>query len=189
VADNGDDRFLDSLNRLVADAVAEEAARSRSQTRVLRQIAEEEATFAGIALDLAERRVVVVARSVVGRPHRGVILAVGRDFAVVRDGDAPPVLLATGHLSSIRPQPGTASGDTAGARLPALRTSLAAVLTGLAAERPRVQMMAVGDEQPLSGELRSVGADVATLRLDGDGRLVAYFRLPAVAVVVLLDAG
>ena len=181
-----DDGFLASLDHVVADAVAEEAARERSQTRVLRQIAEEEATFAGVALDLAERSASVVARTSSGRVHRGRVLAVGRDFVVLRDGAGPPAVLAMSALSSLRPQPGSASVDTAGGRGAPLAVGLAALLVGLAAERPRVQVSAVGDE-PLAGQLRSVGVDVLTVRLDGDTGLRAHVRLGAVTEVLLLD--
>ena len=181
-----DDGFLASLDHLVADAVAEEAARERSQTRMLRQIAEEEATCAGVALDLAERGTPVVARTSSGRTHRGRVVAVGRDFVVLRDGDGPPAFVAMAHLSSLRPQPGSSPADTAGGRAAPLEVGLAALLVGLAADRPRVQVSAIGDE-PIAGELRSVGLDVVTLRLDGDRSLRAHVRLGAVSEVLLLE--
>jgi hypothetical protein len=181
-----DDGFLASLDHLVADAVAEDAARERSQTRMLRQIAEEEATFLGVALDLAERGALVVARTSSGRSHRGRVLAVGRDFVVLRDGGGPPVFLAVTAMASLRAQPGAASDDTAGGRAAPLGVGLAALLVGLAAERPRVQVSAVGDE-PVAGQLRSVGADVLTLRLDGDAGLRAHVRLGAVSELLLLE--
>ena len=183
---DADDDFLSSLDHLVADAVAEEAARERAQTRVLRQIAEEEATFVGVALDVAERGSPVVARTSSGRTHRGRVLAVGRDFLVIRDRAGPPAFLAVQALSSLRPQPGSAPADTAGGRSAPLDVGLAAVLVRLAAERPRVQVSALGDE-PLAGQLRSVGVDVLTLRLDGDAGLRAHIRLGAVSDVLLLD--
>ena len=182
-----DDGFLASLDHLVADAVAEGAARERAQTRRLRQIAEEEATFLGVALDLAERGAVVVARTASGRTHRGRVLAVGRDFVVLRDGLGPPAFLAAAGVSSLRPQPGSSpSPDTAGGRQAPLGVGLAALLVGLAAERPRVQVAALGDE-PVAGELRSVGADVLTLRLDGDAGLRVHVRLGALSELLLLD--
>ena len=181
-----DDEFLASLDHVVADAVAEEAARERSQTRMLRRIAEEEATFVGVALDLAERGSVVVARTASGRAHRGRVLAVGRDFVVVRDGSGPAVLLPIASLASLRPQPGSAPVDTAGGRTAPLDVGFAALLVGLAADRPRVQVSAAVDEQ-VAGELRSVGVDVLTLRLDGDAALRAHVRLGAVTDVLLLD--
>ncbi len=187
--DEGEDRFLASLHRLVADAVAETAARERSQARVLRQVAEESATFAGVALDLAERGEAVVARIATGRAHRGRVLAVGRDFVGVRDAPGPPVLLSVTGISSLRPQPARRPTDTAGARGAPLDVGLAVLLAGLAADRPRIQVMAPGDRQPLSGELRAVGLDVATLRLDGDGHTLAYVRIANLAEVVLVDHG
>lgn len=181
-----DDEFVRSLERLVADSVAEARARERSQARVLREVAEQEATFAGVALDLAERGAVVVARTAAGRPHRGRVLAVGKDLLVLGDGAGPPVLLALPWLASLRPQ-ADASAGVAGARTSPLPVSLAVLLSSLAVERPRVLMMAAGDEQPWAGELRSVGADVATLRLDGADRSVVHLRVAALAEVVLLD--
>jgi hypothetical protein len=180
------DDFLASLDHLVADAVAEAAAQERSQTRVLRQIAEEEATFLGLALDLAERGVTVVVRTASGRSHRGAVVAVGRDFVVVRDGGGPPAFLAVGAIASLRPQPGSGARDAAGGRGAPLDVGLAALLPALAADRPRVQLCALGDE-PIAGELRAAGVDVLTLRLDGDAGLRAHVRLAAVAELLLLD--
>ena len=181
-----DDGFLASLDHLVADAVAEESARERAQTRRLRQIAEEEATFLGVAVDLAERGAVVVARTSSGRTHRGKVLAVGRDFLVLRDGGGPPAFVPVAALSSLRPQPGAASLDTAGGRPASLSVGLAALLVGLSADRPRVQVTAVGDE-PVAGVLRSVGVDVLTLVLDGDTGLRAHVRIGALSELLLLD--
>jgi hypothetical protein len=180
-----DDGFLASLDHLVADAVAEESARERAQTRRLRQIAEEEATFLGVAVDLAERGAVVVARTSSGRSHRGRILAVGRDFLVVRDAGGPPAFLAAAAIASLRPQPQEGSADTAGGRAAPLSVGLSALLVGLAADRPRVQVAATGDE-PVAGRLRSVGVDVLTLRLDGDAGLQVHVRIEAISELLLL---
>src|SRR4051812_21674722 len=84
-ADGDGDAFGAELARLLADAAADAAVSDRSQGRVLRQVAEEEATFVGVCVDLAERGVGVVIRTASGRSHRGVVVAVGRDFLVVRD--------------------------------------------------------------------------------------------------------
>ena len=181
-----EDGFLASLEHVVADAVAEEAARERSQTRTLRQVAEEEATFVGVALDLAERSSGVVARTSSGRSHRGRVVMVGRDFVVVRDGSGPPVFLPASALSSLRPEPGAASADTAGGRAAPRAVGFAALLVGLAADRPRVQVSAAGDET-VTGQLRSVGVDVVTVRLDGAASLRAHVRIAAISEVLLLD--
>lgn len=188
-AGGGDgDAFARALHRLVADAAAAEAARERVQERTLRAVAEAEATFDGVALDLAENGAAVVVRTSEGRSHRGRILAVGRDFLALRDGDRPPALVAVGRVTSIRPHPAGALGrrDAAGGRPAPLHVGLGGVLSQLGAERPRVLVFAAG-EDPLAGELRAVGTDVVTLRLDADRRPVVHVRLDAVSEVVLLD--
>jgi hypothetical protein len=186
------DDFAADLARLLADAAADAASSERSQARLLRQVAEEEATFVGVAVDLAERGTGVVVRTSSGRAHRGVLLAVGRDFVVVRDpsGHGAPAFVALVAVTTLRPQPGIGGGlDTAGARAAPRDVSLAAVLTALAAERPRVQVgLVAGSAEPVAGELRSAGVDVVTVRLDGDAGLLAHVPLAAVAEVLLLDA-
>ncbi len=180
------DEFAAALDRLVADAMGEEAARARAQERTLRSIAESEATFVGVALDLAEHDTTVVAGVASGRTHRGRVLAVGRDWIVLRDGPKPPAFLAVAAISSLRPQPGGSESDASGGRAAPLSVSLGALLAQLSAERPRVQITAIGEE-PVAGELRSVGLDVLTVRLDGDRRLAVHLRINAVSEVVLLD--
>jgi hypothetical protein len=187
------DAFGAELARWLSDAAADAAAAERSQSRLLRQAAEEEATFVGVAVDLAERAARVVVRTSSGRSHRGVLLAVGRDFVVVREpgGDGAPAFVSLAAVTTIRPQPsggGSALLDASGSRAAPRDASLAAVLATLAVERPRVQVgLAGGGEEPLAGELRSVGLDVLTLRLDGDAGRSAHVRLGAVAEVLLLD--
>jgi hypothetical protein len=182
-----DDGFLASLDHLVADAVAEEAARERAQERTLRTIAEAAATFVGVALDLAERGTSVIARTAAGRPHRGRILGIGRDFLVLRDARRPPAFLALGAVSSLRTEPGADDGEAAGGRASPIDVSFAALLAQLSGDRPRVQVVATGDA-PVAGELRSVGLDVLTIRLDGDRRLVTHVRIGAVSELLLFDA-
>jgi hypothetical protein len=67
-----------------------------------------------------------------------------------------------------------------------VNVTLADVLAGLAGERPRVRMVVAGGHEVVAGELRSVGADVATLRLDGEPGGAVYVRLDAVRAVTLL---
>jgi hypothetical protein len=184
-ADDIDD-FLRPLDTVVQDAVAAEAAGERSQERTLRSIAASEGTLVGLLVDLAERSVPVVVRLVSGRSHRGRVLAVARDAVVLRDGPKPPVVMALGAVASVRPQPSGADVEATGGRPAPLGVSLAALLAGFADARPRVQVVAGGDE-PVAGELRSVGVDVLTLRLDGDRGLAVHVALAAVHEVVLLD--
>ena len=186
--DAGADLFGPALERMVADAAAAEAARARSQERHLREAAEAEATFLGIAVDLAERRIDVVVRTSAGRSSRGQLLAVGRDVVVVRDDARPPVLLPLRAVTSIRPHETRppAVRDAAGARPAPLDVSFAGLVSRLGAERPRVLVVVAGDD-PVTGEVRAVGADVVTLRLDGEGRPTVHLRLEAILEVVLLD--
>lgn len=182
-----DDDFRRALDHLVADTLAEDAARDRSQERVLRTVAASEATFLGIALDLAEQATPVVARIASGRTHQGTVVAVGRDFLVLRDGPKAPVFLAAAAVSSLRPRPGwSEGGEPAGARAAPLAVSLATLLAGLAGDRPRVSVVTAGDD-PVAGELRAAGLDVLTIRLDGDGRPVVHVQVTALTELVLLD--
>ncbi|HEX2851397.1 MAG TPA: hypothetical protein VHN98_12625 [Acidimicrobiales bacterium] len=180
-----DDALYGELRRWVADAHAEDAAHDRARLRVLRQIGEEEATFAGIILDLAERGGPVTIRTAAGRVHRGRVVALGRDFVVVREGELPPVFVALSAAVAVRPVPSDRSAAIAGARRPPLEASLAAVLAGLAGERPRIHLAVAGDAQVIAGELRAVGSDVAVLRSDDGSTL--YVHLDTVLEVVLHD--
>jgi hypothetical protein len=179
--------LLDHLARWAGEARAEEAAADRAQQRMLEQMAAEEATFSGVCLDLAERDAQVVVRTLAGRTHRGRILTVGRDFLVVREAGGPPVLLAMAAVASVRLGPGERAGTAPSGREGALDSGLAAVLAGVAPERPRVQVMAVGDPQPVTGELRTGGRDVAGVRLDGDRPGTVYLRVSSIAELTLLD--
>lgn len=182
--------FLRGLRHLVADASAEQAARERVHERSLRTVAEAEATFVGIAIDLAERGVAITVKTSAGRTHWGSLVGAGRDFLVLDDPARPPVIVATAAIASLRPQPAdgvSAVRDVAGARAAPLEVGLAGLLARWAAERPRVQVTPSGDE-PITGELRAVGLDVVTLRLDGPARAVVHVPISAVTDITLLDA-
>lgn len=182
------DEFALQLHRLVSDAAADVAARERAHERVLRETAELESTFIGVVLDLAEQGTAVVVRTAAGRTHRGKVIGVGAGAIAVRDDGRPPVLIATAAVTSVRPhaEPDGRPRDVSGGRPAPLDLSLVRLLAVLAEERPRVQVSCAGEE-PLAGELRSVGTDVLTVRLDGDRRLLAHVPVAAVADVVLLD--
>jgi hypothetical protein len=177
------------LDGLLADAAAHQVARDRVGERMLRQAAEEEATFTGVLVDLAERRDVVTIRTSGGRSLRGIIRAVGRDFVIVRDSELPPAFVAFAAIASIRSPSarGSRPDDVAGSRSAPIDATLAVVLSGLAADRPRVHVAVEGEAASLVGELRAVGRDVVTLRLDADQRPTLLLPISAVREVVLLD--
>lgn len=175
------------LDRWVADARVDDAARRRSSERWLRQQAEEEATFVGVLIDLAERGASVVVHSGAGtgRVHRGRIVLVGLDFMRVEVGGAGDVLVASKVVSSVRTDRDgpTVTGD----RLASSRLTLAEMITGLAAERERALFVPAVGADPLCGTVRSVGQDVVVVRLDGEGggnSGFAYLPLASVGEVV-----
>ena len=180
------DDLLAELARWGADARAGDATVSRRRERWLRQQAAEDAQFAGLALDLAERGVAVAVGTTTGRTLHGRIVAVARDFCVLRhDGDTA-TFLALPAVATLRPEAGHDGKDAASDRSAALDTALADVLAGLAGERPRIRLVVEGSGEVLAGELRSAGADVATLRLDGEPPTTTYVQLGAVRELTVL---
>jgi len=177
----------DRLDALLSEAAAAEAARDRTRERMLRQAAEEEATFTGALVALAEARTPVAVQVRAGRLHRGVVSAVAREFVVVIDDRERPVIVTLPAITSVRVSGPAARTDVGAAEAPPVAASLRAILATLAPERPMVQVGIAGEEGLVLATLRSVGVDVVTLRPDGaeSGRVVV--PLAAVTEVVLLD--
>jgi hypothetical protein len=174
----GNEDLLARLDRWVATAWTAEAAASRSRQRWLRQVADESATFAGMLLDLAERGAPLVVQGRGGRRHRGTVLAVGADFAGLRTEGGVDLLLAFSGIASVRSDGGglTPSGD----RIATFELGLAEAIAAVGSDRPRVLLVTTADADGLSGELRAVGRDVVTLRLDGDGSTI-YVPMASIA--------
>lgn len=180
----GDGRRPDLLGRLAewsATLVADAAAAARARERWLRRAAEEDATFAGVLLDLAERSSPVVVAGRGGRRHRGVVQAVGADFCGLRAADGSDVLLTFVGIASVRPEP--RAEPSSGDRPVELAVGLAEALAAIAEDRPRVLVVTMADADGVAGELRTVGRDVLGLRLDGPARPLAYVPLASVAEV------
>jgi hypothetical protein len=159
------------LTAWVASARTDDAAAARAREAFLRRTGPEDATFAAVLLDLAERGAPVLATTTTGRRHRGVVTGVGHDFAAVRTPEGRDVVLAHRGIAAVAPEGAraTAPGD----RATALPLGLAEALAVLAEDRPRVLVVASGGE-PVAGELTAVGRDVLTVRLDGGDRRVTY---------------
>jgi hypothetical protein len=170
------ERWLSELR--TTDAVAE-----RTRARWLRAAADQSATFAGVLVDLAERGAPVVVHGHAGRRHRGVLAVVGEDFCAVHTDTGVDVLVAFRGISSVRSEPGAV--DTTGDRVTDATVGLAEMLAIVAPERPRVLVVTMTSSDGIAGELRSVGRDVATVRLDGPARTSAYVPLTSIAEVVL----
>lgn len=181
------DRLLDDLARWAGERRAEEAAASRRGEAELRRQAAEDARLAGTALDLAERGEAVMVRTTTGRQHRGRIVAVADDFLVLEGAGGAPVLLPYAAVAMVRPGPGADAPEAGSPRSAPVGARLVHALAGLAADRPRVTVVVPGHET-LGGELRSVGRDVVTLRLEGGGSVV-YLPVAALTEVTVHDWG
>ena len=118
------------------------------------------------------------------RRHIGVVLAVAGDFAVLGTDRSVGVLLHFRGIAAVRQEAG--SRPTLGDRTVALDTTLGEVLVGLAGERPQVSVVTL-DGTGLTGQLRAMGRDVLTLRLDDERHSAAYVPLAAVAEIGLIE--
>ena len=181
------------LARWLAEARVDEAVTSRLRERALRQLAAEEATLLGLCLDLAEAGRPVLARTTERRVHRGVLVAVGADFVALRSATGEATFLPVSFLAWLRPAPGTwpgapaRSGEAAGHRAPPLAARLVDVLTGLAADRPRVRLAVTGDPDIWAGRLRACGADLLSVELAGEPTVTGWVPLAQVTEVGLVD--
>jgi hypothetical protein len=188
------------LERWAADARVEAAARRRARERWLRQQAEEEATFAGVLIDLGEHGVEVALHTRTGRAHRGRVGVVGADFVGLLPSPGPggpggpqgadggeEVLVVLDSVTSVRMQAGArlVTGD----RLLTSRLSLVEVITGLAAERERVVLVLADRGETVAGILHSVGQDMVVVRqADGPPGArppTAYVALASIVEVVI----
>jgi hypothetical protein len=172
------------LERWVADARTADAAAARARERWLRLQADESATFAGVLVDLAEQATPVLIQGRAGRRHRGAIAAVATDFCALRTSAERDVLLAFTGIASVRPD--SRGPGPIGDRVVRAEIGMAEMLSVLAADRPRVLIVTNADTEGLAGELRSVGRDVVTVRLDGDTRASAYVAIASIAEVSLV---
>jgi hypothetical protein len=172
----GPDRF----ERWLAALRIDEAARARVRRRWLRHAAEEDATLAGVLLDLAERQAPVSLVTSGGRRHHGPVVVVGEDFAGLRTGIDRHVLVRLDHVVSVRPIDEDAA--PIGDRDVASSLRLLDVLIGLAGDRLDAWLLLSSGDQ-VAGSLRSVGRDVVVVRADGGSGTTTYVNLEAVVEV------
>jgi len=185
----GVDRLMDELRRWAGEASAVDAATSRSRQQWLRRQAAEEATLAGVALDLAEQSATVVLKTTAGRTHRGRLVGVARELAVLRtDGRALTIIVPWAAVASLRARRDRPSPEPGPRSLP-LDLGLADVLGVVAGSRSRVLVGFSQAQEMVIGELQSVGTDVITLRVDADPPVTVYVRLASVTEVSLLGSG
>jgi hypothetical protein len=171
---------MDELGRWLDDVVADERSQARSRERVLRRAAAEGATFAGLLVDVAEQGNVVRVRTRHGRTHVGRVELVGNDFVVVGS-----TWVRLDAVAWVRPELGSMAASPAGNR-GAVDVRLIEALARLAVDRVRVAVVTSGGEV-VAGELRDVGADVLTIRLDGGEGGLVY--VPGASVLEVLRSG
>jgi hypothetical protein len=188
---NEDEPGLDAaLSRFVADARADAAADARARERWLRAQAAEAMSLRGLVADLAEVGGPVVVSTVTGRSVRGVVDGVGVDHFWLAAGPSQRVLLPFSAVTALRPEPGTSlDGSREPSDLDHGGGDLRSALAELAEDRPTVTARAVGPGEPLTGELRSVGLDVAVLAVGPRGRDVVYLRLSSLAELSVIVSG
>ncbi len=170
------------LGRLASD----EAASTRAQLAWMQRQAAEEGTFAGVLADLAERGRPVALHLHNGRRHRGALTGLGRDFVVLVTGEGREVLVHLDSVTSVRTVPGEPT--TIGDRPVHSDASWHDALAVLGEQRERVVLSGPEPGAVLAGEVRAVGVDVMTLRLDGGGG-TAYVRLASVSDVSVDESG
>ncbi|MGI8777647.1 MAG: hypothetical protein ACR2LJ_09765 [Acidimicrobiales bacterium] len=208
---------VDDIERWVAEVRVRDAVDARQRERWLRRQAEDEAAFAGLLLGLAERREAVVTTTVGGRHHIGRVEAVGADFTALTTVGTRVTLVSLAAVAAVKvtkaaeARRGYGAGVAADARslggsLPTGETAAAGTMAGVTTagvamdgvtmadvighaveRRPRVQVFA-GAAQA-GGDLRSLGADVVTLQIDGNPPSLAYLRLASVSEFSFLDSG
>lgn len=173
------------LERWVADARVDEAARARSRERWLRRQAEEGGTFAGVLTDLLESGAPVTVRTRRGGRYPGVVRVVGEDVVGLgrAGGRGSEVVVARSAITSVRMDPRHGRAAVTGDRRGGGPLRLAEVLVALADDGEAVRIV-TADGEVVAGTLRSVGLDVAVVAGDGGGP-TSYVPLAAVDEVIL----
>lgn len=177
------DRLTTQLERWAQTARVDEAARRRARERWLLQSAGEGGTVLGVVADLAERGAPVTVTMAGGRRHGGWVRCVGADFVALDTTARGEVLVTLRALSSVRARAG--ASPPAGDRAVRSGLDLVDVLAGLAAERERVMLVALG-EDAVTGTVQALGRDVVALRVEGTApATTAYVPLAAITEVAL----
>jgi len=177
-----------ALRELLDEARAEADAGERTRRRWLRQQAQEEAEFAGTLLMLSERQATVVIATETGRRHQGRIVGLARDVCALATDEGRRVWLRLDPIAALRPETGLDHPPAADARVEREDLDFVEVMARLAEDRPAVQLVTRGSPVVVAGELRAVGADVATV-LEGDRRTTCYVRVPSVVEVSVFGSG
>ena len=169
---------------LLDEGRATDVVAARVRERALRRMAEEAAELAGTLVDLAEQGSPVVVGTVAGRRHRAVVVGVGGDFCLLRADSGAEIHCRLDTITTVRPQPGERQDVASGDRRPVTDRLLLEVLGRVAGERQRVSLVTRTGEV-VAGELRAVGTDVISVRLDGAGGDSCYVTAATLSEAVL----
>jgi hypothetical protein len=149
----------DEFTEMLDESTVDERASNRSAKRWSSQVDEEEATWIGTLIDLAEQRKSIGLATTTGQNHRVVIDAVGPDVVVAQRPDSTQLLIRLEIIESLtgagKPT-ATGIGTGQGATFHEL-------LFGLCADRPKVSVT-TRSGRVVHGQLLAVGTDVLTLR-------------------------
>ncbi len=173
---------MDALARFTAEAQVDEAAAARSREHWLRIQSEESTSFASVLADLADRDRAVLVHMANGRRHRGTIRVLGLDFVGLRTDTGADVLVALAHIASVRT--GAGEQEALSGRVVSLYLRFADAISAMEEERPRVTVATPADGV-INGDLRSVGTDVITVRVDGDTRASVYVPMQAISEIAV----
>lgn len=169
------------LSSWLADCQVDEAAAARARQRSLENQAAQEATIAGVVIDLAEQDLPVTLKTNAPQAFSGQIIAVGSDFVFVLDSERGEVVVPTQAITTITSAP--TSRMVSGVRTQS-SVSLAEMLNDLVLEKARVTI-AVGADA-VSGRLHSVGTDVVVVALSGAPQDMVYIAVAAIDHLLLL---
>lgn len=158
-SDDGDAEL--SVDDLLAASRTGLDVGARERRRRLRDAVLEGATLRGTLLDLAEQRTPVVLITAWDRRHAGRLDALGSDFARLVLDDGRLLFVTLDAIAGIVPQ-GHGGAVAGGERGAPTDLSLAELLRMRTADRPELLVWR-GMAATVSGELRSVGVDIATL--------------------------
>ncbi|HVM00808.1 MAG TPA: hypothetical protein VM324_16075 [Egibacteraceae bacterium] len=180
-------RTPDPVTDLVDRARGDADAETRIRQRHLRHIDTESATVAGLLRDLLETGTGLTLHTTAGRSHQGSLHGLSSDCCVLRTAARTDIYLPLHAVTAVRPHPGVAHSDAAGDRRAPGDLRFAELLALLAEHRPQVVVVPAGHGQPLLGELRAVGTDVLTLRVEAATRAVVYVPVRAVTELAVAD--
>jgi len=164
VTDHDLRNFTDEVRR--ADAVA-----SRRREMWLRRQAEDEGTFHGLLVDLAERQGTLAFHTPAGRVVRGRPVTLGADFIAISGAPDGTALVPLPMVQAVSPEPGATT--SVGDRPETTSATFASTLADLAADRPPVTVHTTAAVR-VAGRLWSTGRDFGVVRAPAGDTYVPF---------------